>query len=162
MAQIRDARIGDGVRIGASVIDGAEIGDGVEIGQFNRVRPGTTLESGVSLGTHAEVKNSRVGAGSRVNHFSCVLDSDVGADVNIGAGTVTCNYDGRQKHGTSIEDGAFVGTNSSLVAPLRIGRGAYVAAGSTVTRDVPAGGLAVGRARQRNIEGWRDRTPRHE
>ena len=162
MAQIRDARIGDGVRIGASVIDGAEIGDGVEIGQFNRVRPGTTLESGVSLGTHAEVKNSRVGAGSRVNHFSCVLDSDVGADVNIGAGTVTCNYDGRQKHGTSIEDGAFVGTNSSLVAPLRIGRGAYVAAGSTVTRDIPAGALAVGRARQRNIEGWRDRTPRHE
>ena len=160
MAQIRDAHIGDRVRIGASVIDEAEIADGVEIGHFNRVRPGSVLESGVSLGTHAEVKNSRVGSGSRVNHFACVLDSDVGTDVNIGAGTVTCNYDGNEKHRTSIEDGAFVGTNSSLVAPVRVGRGAYVAAGSTVTRDVPAGALAVGRARQRNIEGWRDRSSR--
>ena len=159
MAQIRDARIGDRVRIGASVIDDAEIADGVEIGHFNRVRPGSALGSGVSLGTHAEVKNSRIGAGSRVNHFSCVLDSDVGTDVNIGAGTVTCNYDGHDKHRTAIEDGAFVGTNSSLVAPVRIGRGAYVAAGSTVTRDVPDGALAVGRERQRNIEGWRDRRP---
>jgi bifunctional UDP-N-acetylglucosamine pyrophosphorylase/glucosamine-1-phosphate N-acetyltransferase len=159
MAQIRDARIGDRVRIGASVIDGAEIGDGVEIGHFNRVRPGSALGSGVSLGTHAEIKNSRVGAGSRVNHSSCVLDSDVGSDVNIGAGTVTCNYDGAEKHRTVIGDGAFVGTNSSLVAPVRIGRGAYVAAGSTVTRDVPDGALAVGRERQRNIDGWRDRSP---
>ena len=159
MAQIRDARIGDRVRISASVIDDAEIADGVEIGHFNRVRPGSTLGSGVSLGTHAEVKNSRIGAGSRVNHFSCVLDSDVGTGVNIGAGTVTCNYDGHDKHRTAIEDGAFVGTNSSLVAPVRIGRGAYVAAGSTVTRDVPDGALAVGRERQRNIEGWRDRRP---
>ena len=159
MAQIRDARIGDRVRIGASVIDDAEIADGVEIGHFNRVRPGSALGSGVSLGTHAEVKNSRIGAGSRVNHFSCVLDSDVGTGVNIGAGTVTCNYDGHDKHRTAIEDGAFVGTNSSLVAPVRIGRGAYVAAGSTVTRDVPDGALAVGRERQRNIEGWRDRRP---
>ncbi len=130
MAQIRDTRVGDRVRIGASVIDDAEIG------HFNRVRPGSALESGVSLGTHAEVKNSRVGAGSRVNHFSCVLDSDVGTDVNIGAGTVTCNYDGHEKHRIAIEDGAFVGTNSSLVAPVRIGR-----------------------ERQRNIEGWRDRSP---
>jgi bifunctional UDP-N-acetylglucosamine pyrophosphorylase/glucosamine-1-phosphate N-acetyltransferase len=166
MAQIRDARIGDRVRIGASVIDEAEIGDGVEIGHFNRVRPGSVLESGVSLGTHAEVKNSRIGARSHVNHFSCVLDSDVGSDVNVGAGTVTCNYDGREKHRTTIEEGVFVGSNSSLVAPLRIGRGAYVAAASTVTRDVPAGALAVGRARQRNIEGWRRRDqpedPLHE
>ncbi|MGA2283776.1 MAG: bifunctional UDP-N-acetylglucosamine diphosphorylase/glucosamine-1-phosphate N-acetyltransferase GlmU [Candidatus Dormibacteria bacterium] len=157
MAQIRDTRIGDRVRIGASVIEEAEIGDGVEIGHFNRVRPGSVLESGVSLGTHAEVKNSRVGAGSRVNHFSCVLDSDVGSEVNIGAGTVTCNYDGREKHRTAIEDGAFIGSNSSLVAPLRVGRGAYVAAASAVTRDVPDGALAVGRARQRTIEGWRRR-----
>jgi bifunctional UDP-N-acetylglucosamine pyrophosphorylase/glucosamine-1-phosphate N-acetyltransferase len=161
MAQIRDARIGDRVRIGASVVDEAEIGDGVEIGHFNRVRPGSRLESGVSLGTHAEVKNSRVGAGSRINHFACVLDSDVGSDVNVGAGTVTCNYDGVEKNRTTIGDGAFVGTNSSLVAPLRIGAGAYVAAASVVTRDVPAGALAVGRARQRNIEGWQ-RRPRPE
>jgi bifunctional UDP-N-acetylglucosamine pyrophosphorylase/glucosamine-1-phosphate N-acetyltransferase len=157
MAQIRDARIGDRVRIGASAIDDAEIGDDVEIGHFNRVRPGSVLESGVSLGTHAEVKNSRVGAGGRINHFSCVLDSDLGGDVNVGAGTVTCNYDGTEKHRTAIGEGSFVGSNSSLVAPLRIGRGAYVAAGSTVTRDVPDGALAVGRARQRNVEGWRHR-----
>jgi bifunctional UDP-N-acetylglucosamine pyrophosphorylase/glucosamine-1-phosphate N-acetyltransferase len=157
MAQVRDTRVGDRVRIGASIIDEADIGDDVEIGHFNRVRPGSVLASGVSLGTHAEVKNSRVGAGSRVNHFSCVLDSDVGTDVNVGAGTVTCNYDGRGKHRTAIEDGAFIGSNSSLVAPVRIGRGAYVAAASTITRDVPDGALAVGRARQRTIEGWRHR-----
>jgi bifunctional UDP-N-acetylglucosamine pyrophosphorylase/glucosamine-1-phosphate N-acetyltransferase len=157
MAQIRDAHIGDRVRIGASVVEGAEIGDGVEIGHFNRVRPGTVLGSGVSLGTHAEVKNSRVGAGSRINHFSCVLDSDVGSDVNVGAGTVTCNYDGTEKHRTAIGDGAFIGSNSSLVAPLSVGRGAYVAAASAVTKDVPDGALAVGRSRQRNVEGWRPR-----
>ena len=109
------------------------------------------------MGTHAEVKNSRVGAGSRINHFSCVLDSDLGTAVNVGAGTVTCNYDGREKHRTVIEDGVFLGSNSSLVAPVRIGQGAYVAAASVVTRDVPPGALAVGRARQRNVEGWRDR-----
>ena len=154
MAQIRDSRIGDGVRIGASVVDGAEIDDGVEIGHFDRVRPGSLLASGVSLGTHAEVKNSRVGAGSRINHFSCVLDSELGSSVNIGAGTVTCNYDGDEKHRTEIEDGVFVGSNATLVAPVRIVRGAYVAAASTITHDVPPGALAVGRSRQRNIERW--------
>ncbi len=157
MAQIRDSRVGDGVSVGASVVDGSDIGDGVSIGHFDRIRPDSMLASGVSLGTHAEVKNSRIGAGTRINHFSCVLDSDVGRDVNIGAGTVTCNYDGRDKHRTTIGDGVFVGSNSSLVAPLRIGRGAYVAAASIVDRDVPEGALAVGRARQRTIEGWRDR-----
>jgi bifunctional UDP-N-acetylglucosamine pyrophosphorylase/glucosamine-1-phosphate N-acetyltransferase len=157
MAQIRDSRVGDRVRVGASVVDGSEIGDGVRIGHFDRIRPNSLLESGVSLGTHAEVKNSTIGADSRINHFSCVLDSDVGRRVNIGAGTVTCNYDGRTKHRTAIGDDVFVGSNSSLVAPLRIGRGAYVAAASIVDRDVPEGALAVGRARQRTIEGWRDR-----
>lgn len=157
MAQLRDVRVGDRVRIGASVVDEAEIGDGVEIGHFDRVRPGSVLGTGVSLGTHAEVKNSRVGAGSRINHFSCILDSDLGTAVNVGAGTVTCNYDGREKHRTVIEDGAFLGSNSSLVAPVRIGEGAYVAAASVVTRDVPPGALAIGRARQHNVERWRDR-----
>lgn len=157
MALVRDCRTGDRVRIGASVVEGAEIGDNVEIGHFNRVRPGTVLASGVSLGTHAEVKNSRVGPGSQINHFSCVLDSDVGSGVNVGAGTVTCNYDGREKHRTVIEDGVFVGSNSSLVAPVRIGRDAYVAAASAVTKDVPSRSLAIGRAPQRNLEGWRDR-----
>ena len=159
MAVLIDTRAGDRVRIGASLIEGAELGDDVEIGHFDRVRPGTVLSSRVSLGTHAEVKNSRVGAGSRINHFSCVLDSDLGEGVNVGAGTVTCNFDGREKHRTEIGDGVFVGSNSSLVAPVRIGRDAYVAAASIVTHDVPARALAVGRARQRNIEQWRDRHP---
>ncbi|MGI8847342.1 MAG: bifunctional UDP-N-acetylglucosamine diphosphorylase/glucosamine-1-phosphate N-acetyltransferase GlmU [Candidatus Dormibacteria bacterium] len=157
MAQLRDVRAGDGVEIGSSVIEEAELGDGVTIGHFNRVRPNSTLRSGVSLGTHAEVKNSTIGADSRINHFSSVLDSDLGRGVNIGAGTVTCNYDGTAKHRITIDDAVFVGSNSTLVAPLHIARDAYIAAGSVVTGDVPQGGLAVGRARQRNVEGWRAR-----
>jgi bifunctional UDP-N-acetylglucosamine pyrophosphorylase/glucosamine-1-phosphate N-acetyltransferase len=154
MAQLRDVVAGNRVTVGASHLEGCELGDGVVIGPFNRVRSGTLLAAGVSLGTHAEVKNSRVGAGSRVNHFSCVLDSDVGEGVNVGAGTVTCNFDGNGKHRTVIEDGVFVGSNSTLVAPLTIHRDAYIAAGSLVNEDVPEGALAVGRARQRNIPGW--------
>jgi bifunctional UDP-N-acetylglucosamine pyrophosphorylase/glucosamine-1-phosphate N-acetyltransferase len=112
------------------------------------------LASGVELGTHAEVKNSTIGAGTRISHFSSVLDSDVGTGVNIGAGTVTCNYDGEAKYRTTIGDGVFVGTNSTLVAPLTIGDGAYIGAGSFVDHDVPPGALAVGRSRQQNIDGW--------
>jgi bifunctional UDP-N-acetylglucosamine pyrophosphorylase/glucosamine-1-phosphate N-acetyltransferase len=160
MAQLRDVLAGDRVIVGASHLEACELGDGVVIGSFNRVRPGTTLAAGVSLGTHAEVKNSRVGADSRINHFSCVLDSDVGAGVNVGAGTVTCNFDGDSKHATVIEDGVFVGTNSTLVAPLTIHRDAYVAAGSLVNEDVPEGALAIGRARQRNVTGWAARRRR--
>jgi bifunctional UDP-N-acetylglucosamine pyrophosphorylase / glucosamine-1-phosphate N-acetyltransferase len=118
------------------------------------VRPNTVLASGVELGTHAEVKNSTVGAGTRSSHFSCVLDSDVGIAENIGAGAVTCNYDGEAKHRTAIGDRVFVGTNSTLVASVRLGHGAYIGAGSFVDHDVPAGAIAVGRTRQRNIEGW--------
>jgi bifunctional UDP-N-acetylglucosamine pyrophosphorylase / glucosamine-1-phosphate N-acetyltransferase len=160
MAHLRDVLAGDRVIIGSSHLEACELGDGVVIGSFNRVRPGTTLATGVSLGTHAEVKNSRVGAGSRINHFSCVLDSEVGEGVNVGAGTVTCNFDGDSKHATVIEDGVFVGTNSTLVAPLTIHRDAYVAAGSLVNEDVPEGALAIGRARQRNVTGWAARRRR--
>jgi bifunctional UDP-N-acetylglucosamine pyrophosphorylase/glucosamine-1-phosphate N-acetyltransferase len=154
MAQLTDVTAGDGVVIGASHVESSRLGDGVTIGSFNRVRPGSVLAAGVALGTHAEVKNSSVGAGSRISHFSCVLDSDVGRGVNVSAGAVTCNFDGASKSRTVIEDGAFVGTNSTLVAPLTIHRDAYVAAGSIVNEDVPEGALAVGRARQRNVEGW--------
>ena len=154
MAQLTDVTAGNGVVIGASHVESSNLGDGVVIGSFNRLRPGSVLAAGVSVGTHAEVKNSRLGAGSRVNHFACVLDSDVGEGVNVGAGTVTCNYDGHAKHRTVIEDGVFVGSNSTLIAPLTIHRGAYVAAGSIVNQDVPEGALAVGRARQRNVDGW--------
>jgi bifunctional UDP-N-acetylglucosamine pyrophosphorylase/glucosamine-1-phosphate N-acetyltransferase len=154
MAQLVDVVAGDRVSIGASHLEQCELGADVVIGSYNRVRPGSALAAGVRLGTHAEIKNSRIGADSRVNHFSCVLDSDVGERVNVGAGTVTCNFDGDAKHRTVIEDDVFVGTNSTLVAPLTIHRDAYVAAGSLVNEDVPAGALAVGRARQRNVEGW--------
>ncbi len=154
LAQIDSVVGGDRVRIGASALDHCELGDDVTIGHFDRVRPDVRLDSGVSLGTHAEVKNSTVGAGTHISHFSCVLDSDVGSGVNIGAGTVTCNFDGAAKHRTTIADGVFVGTNSTLVAPLTIAADSYIAAGSVVNQDVPAGALAVGRARQRNVAGW--------
>jgi bifunctional UDP-N-acetylglucosamine pyrophosphorylase/glucosamine-1-phosphate N-acetyltransferase len=154
MAQLRDVRGGDRVAIGASVLESCELGDDVSIGHFNRVRPDSVLDSGVSLGTHAEVKNSRVGSGTQIGHFSCILDSDVGRGVNIGAGTVTCNYDGADKHRTAIDDEVFVGSDSILVAPLHIGAGAYIAAGSVITDEVSAGALAIERTRQRTIEGW--------
>jgi bifunctional UDP-N-acetylglucosamine pyrophosphorylase/glucosamine-1-phosphate N-acetyltransferase len=157
MAQLTNVTAGSRVTVGASHVEASELGDDVVIGSFNRVRPGSILAAGVSLGTHAEVKNSRVGAGSRVNHFACVLDSDVGAGVNVGAGTVTCNFDGNAKHRTVIEDDVFIGSNSTLVAPVTIHRNAYVAAGSVVTEDVPEGALAVARERQHNVEGWRAR-----
>jgi bifunctional UDP-N-acetylglucosamine pyrophosphorylase/glucosamine-1-phosphate N-acetyltransferase len=159
MAVLRDVRAGQRVVIGESRLEGCELGDDVRIGPYCRVRPNTVLASGVELGTHAEVKNSTVGAGTRISHFSCVLDSDVGEAVNIGAGTVTCNYDGEAKHRTTIGNRVFVGTNSTLVAPVRLGDGCYVGAGSFVDHDVPAGALAVGRSRQRNIEGWAARRP---
>jgi bifunctional UDP-N-acetylglucosamine pyrophosphorylase/glucosamine-1-phosphate N-acetyltransferase len=159
-AQLHDVVAGDAVVVGASHVQSSTLGDGVVIGSYNRVRPGTVLDTGVSLGSHAEVKNSRVGAGSRVNHFAAVLDSDLGEGVNVGAGTVTCNYDGVAKHRTVIEDGVFVGSNSTLVAPVTIHADAYVAAASIVNEDVPAGALTVGRARQRNVEGWAARRRR--
>jgi len=153
-AELENVRAGDHVTIGASHLEDCVLGDDVRIGSFNRVRPNTVLGSGVQLGTHAEVKNSTVGAGTRIGHFSCVLDSDVGKDVNVGAGTVTCNFDGEAKHRTTIGDGVFIGSNSTLVAPVRIGERAYIGAGSVIDMDVPPGALAVGRAKQRNIEGW--------
>jgi bifunctional UDP-N-acetylglucosamine pyrophosphorylase/glucosamine-1-phosphate N-acetyltransferase len=154
MATLIDVRSGDGVHIGPSYIEDCALGDDVHVGAYVRIRPGTTLERGVMLGTHAEVKNSHLGPNTKVSHFSAVLDSDVGEDVNIGAGTVTVNYDGIAKHRTVIGDRAFIGSDSLLVAPRRIGDDAFVAAGSVITHDVPDGALAVERAEQRNVEGW--------
>ena len=159
MASLRDVRAGDRVVIGSAQLDDCVLGDDVTVGPFCRVRPNSVLASGVELGTHAEVKNSTVGPRTRISHFSCVLDSDVGEAVNIGAGTVTCNYDGEAKHRTTIGDRVFVGTNTTLVAPVRLGDGSYVGAGSFIDQDVPPGALAVGRTRQRNIEGWTSRRP---
>ena len=138
-------------------IEGARIAQGTHVGPFARLRPGTELGAGSKVGNFVEMKKTSLGAGSKVNHLSYIGDADIGHQVNIGAGTITCNYDGYFKHKTTIGDGAFVGTNSSLVAPLTIGKGAFLGSGGVVTENVPDGALALGRARQVNKEGWGDR-----
>ena len=153
---IRNARIGDGTVVEAnSVIDDAVIGKNCNIGPFARIRPQTILDSNVRIGNFVETKKSDIGSGSKVNHLSYVGDSEVGKDVNIGAGVITCNYDGANKHKTRIGDDVFVGSDSQLVAPVKIGRGATIGAGSTITDDVTAESLAVSRNRQRAIKNWR-------
>jgi bifunctional UDP-N-acetylglucosamine pyrophosphorylase/glucosamine-1-phosphate N-acetyltransferase len=125
------------------------------LGPFTRIRPGTELAEGVKIGNFVEAKKARLGRGTKASHLTYLGDATLGEDCNVGAGTVTCNYDGVDKHRTEIGDRVFVGTNSTLVAPLSIEAGAYVAAGSTITSKVNEGDLAVGRARQRNISGWK-------
>ncbi|HEX6989215.1 MAG TPA: bifunctional UDP-N-acetylglucosamine diphosphorylase/glucosamine-1-phosphate N-acetyltransferase GlmU [Bacillota bacterium] len=153
-AQLYDTVIGDGCSIGPSVIEGSRIGSGVIIGPYNHLRPGTVVEAGARVGNFAELKNTRVGPGSKVPHHSYLGDAVIGRDVNIGAGAVTVNYDGRSKHPTRVDDGAFIGCNVNLIAPVNVGRDSYVAAGSTVNRDVPPEALAIARGRQENKEGW--------
>jgi bifunctional UDP-N-acetylglucosamine pyrophosphorylase / glucosamine-1-phosphate N-acetyltransferase len=154
-AVIRDSRLGDGVRVEAfTVIDGAEVAERCTLGPFARIRPGTELGAGVRIGNFVETKKAFLGRGSKASHLAYLGDATVGEDCNIGAGTVTCNYDGVDKHPTTLGDRVFVGTNSTLVAPLVVEADAFVAAGSTVTERVEAGVLAVGRSRQRNIRGW--------
>ena len=152
---IRNAHIGDDVEIQAhSVIDGAEVGTGCRIGPFARLRPETKLAAEVHVGNFVEIKKSDVDAGSKINHLSYVGDASVGSRVNIGAGTITCNYDGVNKFRTIIEDGAFIGSDSQLVAPVRIGKNATIGAGSTITKDAPEGQLTLSRSKQLSIEGW--------
>jgi len=153
---LRDAELGAGTEVFAHcVIDGAVIGPECLIGPFARIRPQTTLGKGVHIGNFVEVKNARLGEGSKANHLAYVGDADLGARVNIGAGTIIANYDGANKHRTVIGDDVHTGSNSVLVAPITVGAGATIGAGSTVTRTVPAGKLTVARARQATIEGWR-------
>lgn len=153
---LRDCHIGAGSHIKAfSHIDGAELASGCDVGPYARLRPGTRLHAGAKIGNFVETKKADIGAGAKVNHLSYIGDAVVGPDVNIGAGTITCNYDGANKHLTTIEEGAFIGTNTALVAPVTIGARATTAAGSTITANVPADTLAVSRARQRNIDGWK-------
>jgi bifunctional UDP-N-acetylglucosamine pyrophosphorylase/glucosamine-1-phosphate N-acetyltransferase len=130
-------------------LEGADIGPGCHVGPFARLRPGADLGEGAKVGNFCEVKKARIEAGAKVNHLTYIGDARVGADANIGAGTITCNYDGFNKYVTDIGRGAFIGSNSSLVAPVSVGDGAYVASGSVVTEDVPADALAFGRARQK-------------
>ena len=143
-ATISDTRLGAGCRIVSSVVSGATLENDVEIGPFSHIRPGSHLEAGVRIGSFGEVSRARLGRGARSSHFSYIGDADVGAEVNIGAGTVTCNFDGAEKHRTQIGEGAFIGSGSMLVAPVTVGAGARTGAGAVVTSDVPPGSLAVG------------------
>jgi len=153
---IRDAIIGDNsVVLAGSQIEGAEIGEDVSIGPMARIRPGTVLGNGVKIGNFVETKKAVLGAGSKANHLAYLGDTALGSGCNIGAGTIFCNYDGVNKHKTSIGDDVFVGSNSVLVAPVAVADGVFVAAGSTINSDVPEANLAVGRSKQRNISGWK-------
>ena len=136
--------VGPGCRIVCSVVEESTLEDGVMVGPFSHIRPGSTLQREVYVGNFAEVKNSRLGPGTKSGHFSYVGDADLGANVNIGAGTVTCNYDGQEKHRTTIGDGAFIGSDSMLIAPINIGQRATIGAGAVVNTDVPADSLAIG------------------
>jgi len=138
-------------------IEGATVGKDAQIGPFARLRPGAHMGENSKAGNFVEIKKSVIGKGSKINHLSYIGDAQIGEGVNVGAGTITCNYDGYAKHKTNIGDGAFVGTNSSLVAPLTIGAGAYLGSGGVITENVPDDALALGRARQANKEGWAKR-----
>jgi len=152
---ISDSQIGDNVLVRPGcIIDQSQVGSGALLGPYSHLRPQSEIGEGAHVGNFVETKKTRLGKGSKANHLTYLGDAEIGEGVNIGAGTITCNYDGVHKHITIIEDGAFVGSDSTLVAPVRIGKKAYVAAGSSITDDVPEGALALGRARQTTKEGW--------
>jgi bifunctional UDP-N-acetylglucosamine pyrophosphorylase/glucosamine-1-phosphate N-acetyltransferase len=153
----RDSRVGDKANVVHSFLVEAELHDGVNIGPFAYLRPGTVVRANAKVGTFVEVKNSDVGEGAKVPHLSYIGDADVGDGANVGASTITANYDGRRKHRTKVGKSAKTGVHTSLVAPVDVGDRAYTGAGSTITEDVPEGALGVARAKQRNIEGYSDR-----
>jgi len=168
-----EVRLGDGVRIGPncvlrdvsvaagseihafSLLENAEVGARCRIGPYARLRPGASLAEEVHVGNFVEVKASRLGAGSKANHLAYIGDAEIGRRVNIGAGTITCNYDGANKHRTVIEDDCFIGSDTTLVAPVRLAKGSYIGAGSTISKDTPAGELTVARARQTTVPRWK-------
>jgi bifunctional UDP-N-acetylglucosamine pyrophosphorylase/glucosamine-1-phosphate N-acetyltransferase len=153
-----DVRIGAGVEIkDHSVVVESQVGPGAKLGPFAHLRPGSVLEADARVGNFVELKKTRLGRGSKASHLTYLGDAEVGPGCNIGAGTITCNYDGERKHRTVIGRGVFVGSNTQIVAPVHVHDGAYVAAGSTVTEDVPPGALAIARSRQRNVPGWTER-----
>ena len=157
-AYVMDSRIGRGVHVKfSSAIFESDLGDEAQVGPFAHLRPGTQLGTNVHIGSFVEVKNSTVGEGTKANHLSYIGDAAVGKDSNIGAGTITCNYDGFDKHRTTIGDRVQVGSHTQLVAPVVVEDDAYIAAGSTITRDVPAGVLALSRVAQRHVNGWVER-----
>jgi bifunctional UDP-N-acetylglucosamine pyrophosphorylase / glucosamine-1-phosphate N-acetyltransferase len=152
---ISDSQVADNVlfRPGC-IVDQSTIAAGAQLGPYTHVRPGSEIGEGAHVGNFVETKKTRMGRGAKANHLTYLGDSDIGAGVNVGAGTITCNYDGVNKHMTVIEEGAFIGSDSTLVAPVRIGKGAYVGAGSTITKNVPADALALGRSPQVTKDGW--------
>lgn len=155
--QITDSVVGDGVTMSFTVLERVRIEKGARIGPFSHLRPETTVGEGGKVGSFVEIKKTDIGKGSKVPHLSYVGDATIGKDVNVGAGTITCNFDGVAKNRTVIEDKAFIGSDSILIAPVKIGKGAYTGAGSIISEDVPADALAIERTEQRNIKGWAKR-----
>lgn len=153
-SRLQNTVVGNNTILHFTYAHDCRVEDNVTVGPYVHLRPNTVLSDGVKVGNFVEVKNSVVGNGSKIPHLSYIGDTDMGEHVNIGSGTITVNYDGKHKHRTVIEDDSFIGCNTNLVAPVKVGSGAYVAAGSTITKDVPADALGVARARQSNIEGW--------
>ncbi|NMB46958.1 MAG: bifunctional UDP-N-acetylglucosamine diphosphorylase/glucosamine-1-phosphate N-acetyltransferase GlmU [Firmicutes bacterium] len=158
--RLKDAKVGENVTISQATVVESSLERGCTVGPYSHIRPGCHLAEGVKVGGFCEIKNTIIGPESKVPHLSYLGDTRVGGQVNIGAGTITCNYDGLEKHRTTIEDQAFIGSNCNLVAPVVVGTGAYAAAGSTITTDIPPGALGVARNRQRNIPGWEQRQQR--
>lgn len=156
-SRFTDVVLGDRVTAHFSYAHECKIGDDVVMGPYVHLRPQTEISAKVKIGNFVEVKNSNIGAGSKLPHLSYIGDTDMGSGVNMGCGTITVNYDGKQKYRTVIGNDAFIGCNSNMVAPVKVGDGAYVGAGSTITKDVPAAALAIARERQKNIEGWKDK-----
>jgi bifunctional UDP-N-acetylglucosamine pyrophosphorylase / glucosamine-1-phosphate N-acetyltransferase len=153
--RIVDSEIGDRVTINNfCVISGSRVAEGAVVGPFAHLRPGNLVGEGAKVGNFVELKKTTLGPKAKASHLSYLGDATIGAHVNVGAGTITCNYDGTSKHQTVIEEGAFIGSDSQLIAPVRIGKGAYVAAGSSITEDVPEGALGIARGRQTNVQGW--------
>ena len=153
---IINSNIADGaVILPNSIIDNADVGAACAVGPFARLRPGSKLAAKARVGNFVEVKNANIGLGSKVNHLSYIGDTDMGADVNIGAGTITCNYDGANKHRTVIGDNAFIGSDTQLIAPVTVGKGATIAAGSTIRKDAPAESLTLTVSKQKTVEGWK-------
>jgi bifunctional UDP-N-acetylglucosamine pyrophosphorylase / glucosamine-1-phosphate N-acetyltransferase len=162
LSTLIDTTVGDETRVVHSYLDGAELGSGVSVGPFAYLRPNARLRDRAKAGTFVEIKNSEVGEGTKVPHLSYIGDADIGAGSNVGAGTITANYDGANKHRTTIGSGVKVSVHTSFVAPVTVGDGSYTGAGSVITEDVPPGALGIARARQRNVEGYAERAPRKE
>jgi bifunctional UDP-N-acetylglucosamine pyrophosphorylase/glucosamine-1-phosphate N-acetyltransferase len=162
LSTLIDTRVGRASQVIHSYVNDADIGERVSVGPFAYLRPGTVLRDGSKAGTFVEIKNSEVGAGTKVPHLSYIGDADIGEDTNLGASTITANYDGTRKHRTTIGDRVKTSVDTTLVAPVTVGDDAYTGAGSVITKDVPPGSLGIARERQRNIEGYTNRRKERE